>query len=248
MHKCAADFLPLILSVGILTSGLVSCRSYDDVSGPQSDVSPDELMARMKASYDPNGVLQNAKAYYLKQKLQVEGKQTFIEMTFKFPDKSRTVTTVDGKVQSLLLYNGEKCWMIGGSGEREQLKGEDLERFKLFNALGATAKIGLKEVFENVYVFDDDSGVEKMFRVVCVPKFKGLAPIVIYVGKDDYLTKKIVTKRAGLSYVAETKKYSLVRGVMVASETQISYAADNDRLTLVEYKLDPETEDAMFEP
>ncbi len=248
MYSNAFRLLPLIFFAPVLAFGLLSCRSYDDVSGPQSAMPVDELMSKMRKSFDPNGVLQNAKAYYLRQKLQSEGGQTFIEMTFKFPDKSRTVTTVDGKIQSLLVYNGGKCWMIDGNGEKRQMQGEDLERFKLFNALGACANIDLKEIFEKVYVFDDDEGPEKYYRVVCIPKFKDLAPIAIYVGKDDYLTKKIVTRKAGLSYVVETKKYSLVRGVMIASETEIFYAADRERLTVVEYRLDPETEDAMFEP
>jgi hypothetical protein len=138
--------------------------------------------------------------------------------------------------------------MVGENGEKKQFQGEDLERFKLFNSLGASPKLNLGDVFEKVYVFDEDSGAEKLFRVVCIPKFKDLAPIAIYVGKDDYLTKKIVTRKAGFLYTAETKKYALVRGVMVASETEITYGPDNDRLTLMEYRLDPETEDAMFEP
>lgn len=201
----------------------------------------------MKSASDPNGILQNAKSYYLKQKLERENNEISIEITFKFPNKSRTVSTINGKTAEQMLFNGEKCWIVAPSGDKKEFKGQDMERFKLFNSIG-TSKDGFTDSFQNVEISEDDSTPIKCYKLTCTPKYKDLAPIIIYVGKDDFLTKKISTTKDGKPYTAEIKKYSLFKGVMVASETIIESDGHKETMTAVDYKLDVDANDSIFEP
>ena len=47
---------------------------------------------------------------------------------------------------------------------------------------------------------------------------------------------------------AETKKYSLLQGVLVGSETVIEFQGNKQTLIVVDYKLNVEVADSEFEP
>jgi outer membrane lipoprotein-sorting protein len=213
------------------------------------DIELKELAGKMANAVDPNGIYRKSNSCYFKQDIGFGGKTVTYEVTFKAPDKFKIVTYLDRKVTSRIVCDGKKCWMTRQDGKKSEILGKDLERIKLLDEISATSGTIL-DVFDKVE-FAGEAKVydSQCYILYCYPKEKELEPIVRYISKTDYLTRKIITLKDGKPYVAAIRKYALLKGIMVASETEMDINNDGkmELMTLTDFKINLDVPDSEFE-
>ncbi len=213
------------------------------------DIQLKDLAGKMRDAVDPNGIYRKSSSYYLKQDIKMSGKVVSIEVTFKSPNRSKTVIMVDGKTVQTTLCNGTKCWKVDKEGGKTEVTGGDLDRIKLFDALSAPSGTIL-DVFETIEFAGEQVVVDSpCYILLCHSKAKDVEPIALFVSKKDFLNRKIITTRGGQPYMAEIRKYSLLKGVMIATETEIDIDNDGEKdlMTVTDYRLDIDIPDSFFE-
>ncbi|HBC89060.1 MAG TPA: hypothetical protein DCZ94_19140 [Lentisphaeria bacterium] len=213
------------------------------------DITLQELAEKMKNTVDPNGIYRKSTSYYLRQDIRIQGRKITLEVIFKVPNKSRTVVSLDNKILSKTVCNGVSAWSISEEGAKTEIKGVDLERLKLLDAMSAPQGTIL-DVFEKVEFAGEDKVYDSpCYVLICSPKQKEISPIAMYVSKGDYLTRKVITSKDGNPYIAQIRKYALVKGVMVGTETEVDMNDDgkSELMELTDYKLNLEIPDKEFE-
>ena len=239
-----------LFSAVLLLSG---CVSENILPAPDKSYVPDiqlkELAEKMVNAVDPNGIYRKSNSYFLKQDIEFDGKVLTYEFTFKNPDKSKTVAYLDGKVIQKTICDGKKCWVSDMNNKKSEITGQDFERMKLLDEMSSPSGTIL-DVFGKV----EFAGEAKVYDspcyiLYCYPKSKELEPLVIYVSKSDYLTRKIITVRNGKTYAAIIRKYALFKGVMIASETERDINNDGkmELMTVTDYEINAAVPDSEFE-
>ena len=229
------------------------CVSENILPAPDTSYVPDiqmkELAGKMVNAVDPNGIYRKSSSYFLKQDIGLDGKTLTYEVTFKNPDKSKTVTYLDGKIIQSTVCDGKECWVTDRNNKKTEITGKDLERIKLLDEM-SSPKGTILDVFEKVE-FAGEAKVydSQCYILFCHPKVKDLEPIVLYVSKTDYLTRKIITLKDGKPYIAIIRKYALLKGIMIASETEMDINNDGkmELMTLTDYKIDNDVPNSEFE-
>ncbi len=239
--------LPLILAI-VFAAGCSSViPSVDKAYVP--DIQLKDLADKMVAAVDPDGVYRASTSYYLRQDIRLGEKTVTYEAMFKSPNKFRTIMSMDNKILQRTSCNGVTCWNISDTGERKEISGAELDRLKLMDAM-SSSKGTILDVFESVEIAGEaEVNGSPCYILICHPRTKGLEPIAIYVSKTDYLTRKIATIVNGKPYVSEIKKYALLKGVMVATESEMDINDDGkkDLMILTDYKLNLDIPDKEFE-
>lgn len=245
MKSIPVLFLAVLLFAGCLSYNVLPPLDKSYVS----DIQIKELAEKMVNAVDPNGIYRKSNSYFLKQDIGFNGKTITYEVTFKFPDMSRTVTYLDGKVIQKTVFNGKACWVTDRKNRKTEITGKNLERIKFLDQM-SSAKGTILDVFDKV----EFAGEAKIYEspcyiLYCYPKEKDLEPIVLYVSKTDYLTRKIITMKDRKPYIAIIKKYALFKGIMVASETEMDMDNDGkmELMTLTDYRIDVDVPDSEFE-
>lgn len=243
--------IPFLILAVFLFSG---CLSYNVLPPPDKSYVPDiqlkDLAEKMVNAVDPNGVYRKSNSYFLKQDIGLNGKTFTFEVTFKNPDKSKTVTYLDGKFLQKTVCDGKKCWVTDRNNKKTEITGKDLERIKLFDQISSPNGTIL-DVFDRVE-FSGEAKVydSECYILYCYPKEKDLDPIVRYVSKNDFLTRKLITLKDGKPYVAAIRKYALLKGIMIASETEMDINDDGkmELMTLTNYEINIDVPDSEFAP
>jgi outer membrane lipoprotein-sorting protein len=220
-----------------------------------ADLTVAEISDRMEKATDPNDYYRKSKSYILKQEMKTEQngeKLTLtVEVKFKLPNFLKTTTYKDGKPLSTVLFDGEKAWEIkGDTGESEAITGKRLELVKTFAAIGHPANT-LLTVFPKIDASEIKVGPREYYKLVCHPKYKDIAPYTMYVGKTNFLTKRLETtmyvKGGSLDYTSIIDRYSMYKGVMIASESTVIY---NNKLKqvfhVIDYQLNADIPDSEF--
>jgi len=177
------------------------------------------------------------------------GKTVTYEVLFKFPGKFRTVMSLDNKILLKITSNGNACYSVNDKGEKTEIKGVEFDRMKLLDEMSST-KGTILDVFEKVEFAGEEKVMDSQcYILICHPKFKNLEPIVLYVSKTDYLLRRLITLKDGTPYIASIRKYALIKGVMVATETERDINGDGttDLMILTDYKLNIDMPDKSFE-
>ncbi len=229
------------------------CVSQNILPTPDKSYVPDiqlkELAEKMVNAVDPNGIYRKSHSYFIKQDIAFDGKTLIFEVTFKNPDKSKTVTRLDGKVIQSIVCDGKTCWSTDRNSKKTEIAGKDLERIKLLYEM-SSPKGTILDVFDRVEFAGEAKVYESQCYILfCHPKMEDLEPIVLYISKTDYLTRKIITLKNGKPYIAIIKKYALLKGIMVASETEMDINNDGkmELMTLTDYEINVDVPDSEFE-
>jgi outer membrane lipoprotein-sorting protein len=232
---------------------LAACVSENILPPPDKSYVPDihlkELAQKMVNAVDPNGIYRKSNSYFMKQELGIDGKTFIFEVTFKNPDKSRTVTYLNGKIIQTTVCDGKKCWVMDRSNKKTEITGKDLERLKLLDEM-SSPKGTILDSFDKVEFAGEAKVYDSACYILfCYPKVKELEPIVLYVSKTDYLTRKIITLKNGKPYVAIIRKYALLKGVMIATETEMDINDDGkmELMTVTDYKINIDAPDSEFQ-
>ncbi|MFA6293830.1 MAG: hypothetical protein WC637_18725 [Victivallales bacterium] len=245
MKNIVAAFIVVLMLAGCVSSNILPAPDTSYVP----DIQMKELVEKMVNAVDPNGIYRKSNSYFLKQDIGLGAKTVTFEFTFKNPDKSKTVTYLDGKVIQRTVCDGKKCWVTDKNNKKTEITGKDFERIKLLDEISSPNGTIL-DVFDKV-VFAGESKVyeSQCYILFCYPKEKDLEPLVRYVSKTDYLTRKIITIKDGKPYIAAIKKYALLKGIMIASETEMDINNDGkmELMTLTDYKINIDVPDSEFE-
>jgi outer membrane lipoprotein-sorting protein len=238
-----------LLALAALLSGCASGGLPEPDPSYVPDITIEALSDKMVAAVDPNGTYRKSTSYFMKQDIAMtDGKTLTMEVTFKIPDKSSSVVYLDGKPVQRTACNGNQAW-IYRDNQKAEVVGKDFERIKLFDAISSPTGTIL-DAFAKVE-FAGEAQVEgaPCYILYCHPKAKDLEPLIRYVSKTDFLTRKLITLKDGKPYLASIRKYALVKGVMIATETEMDINDDGkpELMTVTDYRLNVDPPDSLFE-
>ena len=211
------------------------------------DLTVGEIANKMSKAPDPNGLYKECKSFFLKQKLVNDKSEIIVEVTFKVPDMSKSVTLVDGKAVNKVFFKRGNAWSVDSNGNKKEIKGVELESMKIMNNL-QNPNSTISNVFKKIDLREGKSGETDCYLLKCCYGENDKDEMTFYVDKKDFLTRKIAMVKDKKPYLAETKKYSLLQGVLVGSETMIEFQGNKQTLIVVDYKLNVEVADSEFEP
>ena len=245
MKNILIPFFSVLLFSGCLSENILPVPDKSYIP----DIQLKELAEKMVNAVDPNGIYRKSNSYFLKQDIAFGGKTVTFEITFKNPDKFKIGTYLDGKVGQMIACDGKKCWATDRNNKKTEITGKDLERIRLLDGISSPNGTIL-DVFDRV----EFAGEAKVYDspcyiLFCYPKAKDLEPLVRYVSKVDYLTRKITTLKDGKPYIAVIRKYALLKGIMIASETEMDINNDGkmELMTVTDYKINIDVPDSEFE-
>lgn len=219
-----------------------------------ANISLDNLQTNMKQATDPKGTFRNSTSYIMKQQLitSVDGeKDVFVIITkFQKPKKLSIVKLENGYPVDGQIINGKQAWTIDYKSKKVvPITGHALRIINLmFDVSNPSAT--LSEIFPDIKIEECRLDSRQYYKLTCRTKDKNVAPIFIYVGKNNFLVKQIsfVRKADDLRYIATMDRYDLYEGVMVAKKLTVRI---NDLIQSYEttmYKLNPKLSPAVFQP
>ncbi len=256
MRVLAAAGFALSASVGAFL--LAGCQfDWDLPSGEESDLTVDQLVAKISEATDPQGRYKNAKSYILKQKVIDSGKferdEYSLEIKFKAPDSIKYTSFRGGKPFSILIFDGKQAWNVDPETKRstEVSAGKGMNLVRTFAALakpGSTFKTVFKRV--DIDMIKDKWDV-LCYRLVCRVEDSSIAPYIIMVGQSDFLTRSFETTLYGSdgttsNYLSSTGRYEWLDGIRMATETLVEVGDKKVRSSMVSFTLDPAISDDEF--
>ncbi|MPM51760.1 hypothetical protein SDC9_98511 [bioreactor metagenome] len=242
---------PAMLLVGWLLP--VGCATPEE----PSDVTLDELEARMVQAMDPGKNYRNAYSYFQRQ--NIEEKRFFsanhylVEVRFQRPDKFKFTVFEENTPQSAIISKGGQAWTIDYvNGVISELTGRELAKVKTMLALGHPDN-DYDQLFEKVDLSivklpDDDA---EYYKLVCDTGITDQKPIIIYVDRARALPKRMeLDFKAGdieVHYVNDIVEYQTFDEVKIPSLSRIT---ENDReytSRVVGYVLNPKFKNDEFD-
>ncbi len=254
--------LLFFMFIAVIFLGMIpGCALWgeEDESFEQAaDITQDEVFKRMMATSDPTGLYRKAQSYIQRQEQELSkssSKKSYfiIEIRFKRPGKFKVTTLKERKPISALIFNGNKAWQVNYQREKyKELEGLALQRAKLFFSMSQPGN-QYSTIFPEIKLTEWINGAEQYYKLVCDAKIKGISPITIYVGKNNFLTKRLVTNpelaNGGRElYVSTMEKYALYEGVMVASLSTVKFMGIETKYRMIDYQLNVELHDIEFQP
>ena len=253
------------LAVPVLSSVLCGCAYLAELEETpaedtsSADITVEELSAKIEKAADPKGIFQKCHSYLLKQEMSGEDNNgssytRTVEIKFKLPFYLKTTTYMNDKPVLIVIFDGKTARSINCETDQiTEFKGLSYELVEVLANLGHPSstmtsvfpKIELSEVTVSALV------PEKYYKAVCYSKYEDLPPITFYIGKKNFLTKKLETNRftatGSYKYVSETEKYSMYDGVWVASESKVTAGGATYAYKIIEYKMNVDIPDSEFE-
>jgi len=239
--KVAALLFSMLVIV--LGSGCMS-------DGEPANISLSILQMKMHKAMDPDGLYRKSKSYVQKQMKVVKGgwgseKGYIVEIKYKRPDKMLMVVKEDNVPTTAIIFNGQNAWIVDYKNkDRKLIKGENLERLKVLFALGRPGS-RYQDIFKEVQLFETELNGQDYYKIKCISKFKGQEPLIIYVGKHNFLTKRIDIPPHVTSVIDQ---YGLYDGVIIPEQTSEFSDGNETRYKLIMYKLNVEIDDNEFFP
>jgi outer membrane lipoprotein-sorting protein len=253
MGACTAIF------AGLLLGGCKALEEEEEAPPPgePSDITVDKLCEKMSAATDPQGLYKNASSYEMRQSMlsvkKLDKDVEEIEVKFQKPAFMKCTVFKNNKPIAITLFDGENAWNIDPDNQSNSPvpQGTRLNLVRAFADLGMPWKT-LKDIFDtiDISIVTLDDG-KKYYRLICKVKDPQIAAYIIYVGKNDYLTRRLETtlyKEDGSKqpYVSTIGRYTVRSGVKVALETAVETGSSTDTSTLVSFTLNPKFPDDEF--
>lgn len=255
----------LFSTVLVLASAFCGCAYLEELENEPSedtnaaDITVKELSAKTEKAADPKGVFEKCHSYILRQEMSGEDNNgasytRMVEIKFKLPRYLKTTTYMNDKPVLIVIFDGKKAISVNCETDQvTEIKGRSYELIEVLADLGHPSstmtsvfpKVNLSEVSINALV------PVKYYKAVCYSKYEDLPPITFYIGKDNFLTKKLETTRfttgGSYKYISETEKYSQYDSVWVASESKVTAGDSTFTYKIVDYKMNIDIPDSEFE-
>ncbi len=262
MNRSRLKLLFFTLTSVMVMMLLQGCAILDDDDGDTfeqpADITKQQLFKRMLATSDPTGVYRKAKSYIQRQEQELSASSSkknyfILEIKFKRPDKFKVTTLKARQPISALIFNGNKAWQVDYKTQKYvALEGLAFQRAKLFFSMGQPGN-QYSSIFPEIKLNESINGAKQYYKLVCSSNIKGISPITIFVGKNNFLTKRlelnIATANGGQElYISTMDRYALYEGVMVASLSTVKFRGKETKYRMIDYQLNIKLDDKEFQP
>ncbi len=245
-------FRAIVLLLSVLCIALGGgCQMFSPASAERpANISLAVLQNKMHAAMDPDGLYRKSKSYVQKQMLMVkkdweDEKSYIIEIKYKRPDKLKMTTKEDNVPTTSIIFNGENAWIVYHKDKKRILiSGEQLEKMKVLFALGRPGNT-YQQIFKDVKLVETELNEQPYYKLTCISKFKNQPPFIIYVGMNNFLTKRIDIPPKVTSII---DKYGLYDGVIIPEQTTEILDGSEKQYKIVMYKLNVKIDDDEFFP
>jgi len=271
-------FLSSVLFVFVFCSMLPACRLSEaeieemlglNDPGEPANLSVEQLIMHMEAATDPEGNFKNAKSYILRQVIVEESqkdvddspftqrKKTSVdqyetEIKFRKPDFERQVSYRNGEPFASLLFKEGRAWTIDPKKDKAtEITGHQLRLFHVFNSFSHPNN-NLEDVFSNIDISTVYLRGARHYRVVCRTDDVEIAPYVMYVHADTFVTTKMETilytdDGEEYLYVAIPDRFEKRNGVLIPTITKTTIGEDRHEVILLrEFELNVTFSEDVF--
>ena len=238
--------------------------------GEPADLTVDQLIKHMEAATDPEGKFKNAKSYVLRQVIVEESEedadgnpftqktkksidQYESELKFRKPDFERQTSYRNGEPFACLLFKEGQAWTIDTKkNQATSITGHQLRLFRVFNSFSHPNN-NLEDVFSHIDISTVYIKGARHYRVVCRTDDLEIAPYVMYVHADTYITTRMETilytdGGQEFLYRAIPSRYEKRSGVLMPTIISTAIGEDrNDVILLKEFELDVTFSDDVFQ-
>lgn len=157
----------------------------------------------------------------------------------------KMTTKEDNLPTTSIIFNGQNAWIVYYKDKKRVLiRGKRLEQMKMLFALGRPGST-FKEIFKDVKLTEVYIDERPYYKLKCISKFKDTAPFIIYVGQNNFLTKRIEIPPNVTSVI---DKYGLYDGVIIPEQTSEYVGDSKKQYKLITYKLNVNIDDQEFFP
>ena len=238
--------------------------------GEPADLTVEQLIKHMEAATDPEGNFKNAKSYILRQVIVEESQkdvdenpfsqrtkttvdQYETEIKFRKPDFERQISYRNGEPFTSLLFKEGRAWTIDPKKSKAtEITGHQLRLFHVFNSFSHPNK-NLEDVFSSIDISTVYLNAVRHYRVVCRAADVEIAPYVMYVNANTYITSKMETilytdDGQEFLYVAYPGNFEKRSGVLMPTITKTIIGEDRHEVVLLkEFELNVTFSDDVFE-
>ena len=238
--------------------------------GEPADLTVDQLIKHMEAATDPEGKFKNAKSYILRQVIVEESEedadgnpftqktkksidQYESELKFRKPDFERQTSYRNGEPFACLLFKEGQAWTIDTKkNQATSITGHQLRLFRVFNSFSHPNN-NLEDVFSHIDISTVYIKGARHYRVVCRTDDLEIAPYVMYVHADTYITTRMETilytdGGQEFLYRAIPSRYEKRSGVLMPTIISTAIGEDrNDVILLKEFELNVTFSDDVFQ-
>ena len=238
--------------------------------GEPADLTVDQLIKHMEAATDPEGKFKNAKSYILRQVIVEESQkdvddnpfsqktktsvdQYESELKFRKPDFERQTSYRNGEPFACLLFKEGQAWTIDPKkNHATQITGHQLRLFRVFNSFSHPNN-NLEDVFSRIEISTVYLRGARHYRVVCRTDDLEIAPYVMYVHADTFITTRMETilytdDGQEFLYRAIPSRYEKRSGVLMPTIISTTIGEDrNDVILLKEFELNVTFSDDVFQ-
>ncbi len=238
--------------------------------GEPADLTVEQLIKHMEAATDPEGNFKNSKSYILRQVIVEESQkdvddnpftqrtrtsvdQYETEIKFRKPDFQRQISYRNGEPFASLLYKGGRAWTIDPKkGKATEITGHQLRLFHIFNSFSHPNN-NLEDVFSTIEISTVYLNAARHYRVVCRADDVEIAPYVMYVNANTFITTKMETilytdGGEEFLYVAQPDRFEKRSGVVMPTITKTTIGEDRHEVILLrEFELNVTFSDDVFQ-
>ena len=229
--------------------------------GEPANLTVEQLIKHMEAATDPEGKFKNAKSYILRQVIVEESQkevddnpfsqrtktsvdQYESELKFRKPDFERQTSYRNGEPFACLLFKEGQAWNIDPKkNQATSITGHQLRLFHVFNSFSHPNN-NLEDVFSHIDISTVYIRGARHYRVVCRTDDLEIAPYVMYVHAESFITTKMETilytdGGQEFLYRAIPSRYEKRSGVLMPTIISTTIGEDrNDVILLKEFELD----------
>ena len=272
-------FFSAMFFLFVLCTMLPSCQLSDaeieemlglNDPGEPADLTVDQLILHMEAATDPEGKFKNAKSYILRQVIVEETQkdvdenpfsqrtkttvdQYETEIKFRKPDFERQISYRNGEPFTSLLFKEGRAWTIDPKKSKAtEITGHQLRLFHVFNSFSHPNN-NLEDVFSSIEISTVYLNAARHYRVVCRADDVEIAPYVMYVNANTYITSKMETilytdDGQEFLYVALPDRFEKRNGVLMPTITKTIIGEDRHEVVLLkEFELNVTFSEDVFQ-
>ena len=238
--------------------------------GEPADLTVDQLIKHMEAATDPEGKFKSAKSYILRQVIVEESQkdaddnpftqktktsvdQYESELKFRKPDFERQTSYRNGEPFACLLFKEGQAWNIDTKkNQAKSITGHQLRLFRVFNSFSHPNN-NLEDVFSRIEISTVYLRGARHYRVVCRTDDLEIAPYVMYVHAETFITTRMETilytdGGQEFLYRAIPSRYEKRSGVLMPTIISTTIGEDrNDVILLKEFELNVTFSDDVFQ-
>lgn len=228
-----------------------------------SDMSVSQLIQRMHKATDPKNVWRDSKSYLMRQSVRTKERRGLStiekfyssELRYRQPGELCQTSFRDGSPFKILIYRDGKAWNVDPEKKtaKEYQPGFSYNLFRVFIGMSDPRKT-FKDLFSEVEIaVVYPEGKDRAYRIICRTADPKIAPYVVYVNANTFLTERtetILYAEDGAQYLyrSEPLKYKWVDNVKIPVLTRVTVGErSSEEYIMDEFAINPKFPDSAFE-